>query len=329
MNAATILDRIQTPDTHIDGRTVVVAGVPQGLLVPSLFIAKPDEHGRTHVYGSKGVGACDVGDPESVWAALIATGGVLFGTPDDIQAVTALLAAPRTSRTVSYLCAIAPDCGAVARAIARLAESRVLVLGAGGIGSMISMVLAGSGVGHVTFCDGDVVEASNLNRQFFYGPSDVGRKKVSVLAEAISARYPDVQARAVDGMVDLDNLPDLMRGMDMVVIGADEPPHLASDAARLAHSLGIDSISCGYVHAEGALTFLSHRAERIEPDSTVQWMRVAGGAMPSFGPANVELAGIASSTVVLNLCGLLSAAGDDLQNKWPTYELPRRWHTDV
>ncbi len=74
-----------------------------------------------------------------------------------------------------------------AAAQGRLARSRVLIVGAGGLGSPAAMYLAAAGVGAITLVDGDVVDLTNIHRQLLYGTADVGKAK----AAAASARLAD------------------------------------------------------------------------------------------------------------------------------------------
>ncbi len=85
-----------------------------------------------------------------------------------------------------------------------LREKRVLVAGAGGIGTSIALLLARSGVGHITVIDRDVVEESNLNRQFLYTPDDVGEYKAKLLAERLKEGFPVDTSSLVGDIGELD-----------------------------------------------------------------------------------------------------------------------------
>lgn len=74
----------------------------------------------------------------------------------------------------------------------KLLESRVLVVGAGGLGCPLILYLASSGVGHITVVDYDVVEPHNLPRQIVFDEGDIGQQKARVLADKLGSRYPDV-----------------------------------------------------------------------------------------------------------------------------------------
>jgi adenylyltransferase/sulfurtransferase len=80
---------------------------------------------------------------------------------------------------------------------ANLREGRVLIIGAGGLGTPVATVLAAAGVGTVTIMDADRVEVTNLHRQFQFTPSDVGAFKSAVLGERLKVQNPDVRLQAI------------------------------------------------------------------------------------------------------------------------------------
>ena len=103
----------------------------------------------------------------------------------------------------------------------RLAAARVLVVGAGGLGSPAVMFLAAAGVGTLAIADYDRVELSNLQRQVLYRTSDIGEDKVTAAREAVSAMNPDVRVEAIPWAMDG---PDLVREVgraDVVVDASD------------------------------------------------------------------------------------------------------------
>ncbi|TFH69602.1 ThiF family adenylyltransferase [Cellulomonas sp. HD19AZ1] len=103
----------------------------------------------------------------------------------------------------------------------RLLAARVLVLGAGGLGSPVLLYLAAAGVGTLGVVDDDVVEASNLQRQVVHGTADVGRRKVDSAADAVRAVDPAVEVVTHAVRLDDANAHDVLRGWDLVVDGTD------------------------------------------------------------------------------------------------------------
>lgn len=118
----------------------------------------------------------------------------------------------------------------------RLLAARVLVLGAGGLGSPALLYLAAAGVGTIGVVDDDVVEASNLQRQVVHGLADVGRRKVDSAAERVASLNPDVSVRTHPVRLTAQNVEELLTGYDLVVDGTDNfaTRYLVNDAcARL------------------------------------------------------------------------------------------------
>ncbi|WP_340107224.1 HesA/MoeB/ThiF family protein [Pikeienuella sp. HZG-20] len=103
----------------------------------------------------------------------------------------------------------------------RLRAARVLVVGAGALGSPVMQYLAGAGVGDLTILDGDHVEEGNLHRQPIYRMADVGRPKAQAAADAIRAINPDVRARPLETWLDPDIAPGLVGAADLVLDCAD------------------------------------------------------------------------------------------------------------
>ncbi len=114
----------------------------------------------------------------------------------------------------------------------RLRQSRVLVLGAGGLGAPAAFYLAAAGVGHLRIVDHDVVERSNLHRQIIHTEASVGAPKVESARERLLALNPRIEVEAVRQRVTSDNVDALMDGVDVVLDGSDNFPlrYLLNDA---------------------------------------------------------------------------------------------------
>jgi adenylyltransferase/sulfurtransferase len=117
----------------------------------------------------------------------------------------------------------------------RLANARVLVVGAGGLGSPALMYLAAAGVGTIGVVDDDVVEASNLQRQVVHGVADVGRPKTESAAETVAAINPLVTVVRHDLRLTSDNALEILADYDLVLDGADNfaTRYLVNDACVL------------------------------------------------------------------------------------------------
>jgi adenylyltransferase/sulfurtransferase len=116
-----------------------------------------------------------------------------------------------------------------------LLDARVLVVGAGGLGSPVLQYLAAAGVGTLGIVDDDTVERSNLQRQVIHGDADVGRPKVDSAADFIGTLNPDVTVETQETRLDTENA-DLLSEYDIVVDASDNFPtrFLISDACTLA-----------------------------------------------------------------------------------------------
>jgi len=103
----------------------------------------------------------------------------------------------------------------------KLKRARVLVVGAGGLGSPALQYLAGAGVGALGIVDDDRVALSNLHRQIIHGTQDVGRPKTASAAEAIGRINPHVQVEAIPERLDASNARAIVRRFDVVLDGSD------------------------------------------------------------------------------------------------------------
>lgn len=117
----------------------------------------------------------------------------------------------------------------------RLKASRVLMIGAGGLGSPLGLYLAAAGVGTLGVVDFDVVDESNLHRQVLYGRSDVGRPKLQAAIERLHEVNPHIRLNPHEVRLDSGNALDLFAGYDVVVDGTDNFPtrYLVNDACVL------------------------------------------------------------------------------------------------
>ena len=117
----------------------------------------------------------------------------------------------------------------------RLLESKVLLLGAGGLGSPAALYLAAAGVGTLGIVDMDVVEASNLQRQILHNMERIGDRKVDSAKKTLTALNPDVDVVTYDVRLGADNVLDIIDGYDVIVDGTDNFPtrYLVNDASLL------------------------------------------------------------------------------------------------
>ncbi len=149
-----------------------------------------------------------------------------------------------------------PEVGTAGQA--RLLASKVLLVGAGGLGSPAALYLAAAGVGTIGIIDFDVVDLSNLQRQVVHATDRVGVPKVESARRSITALNPDVRVVTYEEMLLADNVERVIAGYDVIVDGTDtfETRYLLNDAAVAA---GIPVVHASVYRFEGQLsTFIPY-----------------------------------------------------------------------
>ncbi len=118
----------------------------------------------------------------------------------------------------------------------KLLDGKVMIIGAGGLGSPIALYLAASGVGTIGIADADVVELSNLQRQIAHQTKDIGVAKVLSAKEKMEAMNPDVRVNTYHTWISAGNILDIIEGYDFVIDGTDNfaAKFLINDACVLA-----------------------------------------------------------------------------------------------
>lgn len=132
----------------------------------------------------------------------------------------------------------------------RLLSSSVLVLGTGALGSIVSMYLAGSGIGTIGIADFDTIDISNLQRQLSFTTADIGRPKVEATAAKLRAINPGITIRVHEGLVREPLAREIFPHYDLIVEGSDNPPtkYLVTD---LCTELGIPYVLGGVSEFSG------------------------------------------------------------------------------
>ncbi|HYM82871.1 MAG TPA: molybdopterin-synthase adenylyltransferase MoeB [Candidatus Dormibacteraeota bacterium] len=137
----------------------------------------------------------------------------------------------------------------------RLIDSKVLLIGAGGLGSPAALYLAAAGVGTLGIVDFDVVDVSNLQRQILHTTDRVGERKVESARKSIQALNPETKVVAHEEMLTTDNVERIIAGYDVILDGTDtfETRYALNDAAVAA---GIPVVHASVFRFEGQLTVL-------------------------------------------------------------------------
>lgn len=183
----------------------------------------------------------------------------------------------------------------------RLAAARIVLVGAGGLGSPAALYPAAAGVGHIRLVDDDHVDRSNLQRQVLHTDAGIGRPKVESGAAAMQALNPRITVEPVRARLSADSVEDLLRGHDLVIDGSDNfaTRYLVNDACV---NLGLPMVY-GAVH-------------RFEGQASVFWAAHPGGRgccyrclfpeppPPEFAP-NCAQAGVLG--VLPGIVGLIQA----------------------
>ena len=138
----------------------------------------------------------------------------------------------------------------------RLSEARVLLVGAGGLGSPAALYLAAAGVGHLGLVDFDTVDLSNLQRQILHGTADVGRPKIDSALDRLRDTNPHVHVEPFETRLTSDNALEIIRGHDIVVDGTDnfQTRYLVNDACVI---LGKPNIYGSIIRFEGQASVFS------------------------------------------------------------------------
>jgi molybdopterin/thiamine biosynthesis adenylyltransferase len=202
----------------------------------------------------------------------------------------------------------------------KLMEARVLVIGAGGLGSPAAMYLAAAGVGTIGLVDFDRVELSNLQRQLLHDTSDVGRSKVDSARDRLTELNPNVEVVGHDTLLSSENAFDVLGGYDVVLDGTDNFPvrYLVNDATQM---LGTPLVYGSIYQWEGqASVFLPGRETPCyrclfpEPPPP--------GTVPSCAEGGVfgVLPGIVGSIQAVEAIKFVLGVGDSLVGKLLLYD---------
>jgi molybdopterin/thiamine biosynthesis adenylyltransferase/rhodanese-related sulfurtransferase len=201
----------------------------------------------------------------------------------------------------------------------KLLDAKVLLLGAGGLGSPAALYLAAAGVGTLGIVDMDVVDESNLQRQILHSMDRIGEPKVDSAKKTLTALNPDVNVVAHDVRLGADNVVDIISGYDVVVDGADNFPvrYLLNDASL---KVGVPVVHGSIFRFEGQATVFKpydgpcYRCLIPEPPPA--------DLAPSCAEAGVlgVLPGIIGSIQALEAIKLILGLGESLSGRLLAYD---------
>lgn len=186
----------------------------------------------------------------------------------------------------------------------RLKSARVLVVGAGGLGSPIISYLAAAGVGTIGIIDDDVVSLDNLQRQIVHATGDVGRPKVESAREAVQRLNPHVAVEAINARLDPANALEVIKRYDIVTDGSDNfaTRYLVSDACYFAAK---PLVFAAVGPFDGHLTTLKPYLKDASGQQYPTYRCLFPEPPPSGTIANCEEAGVLGS--VVGVIGTLAA----------------------
>ena len=201
----------------------------------------------------------------------------------------------------------------------RLLDAKVLLLGAGGLGSPAALYLAAAGVGTIGVIDMDVVDESNLQRQILHNVDRVGDRKVDSAKKTLTALNPDVNVVTYDTRLGADNIMEILEGYDVVVDGADNFPsrYLLNDASV---KLGIPVVHGSIFRFEGQVTVFDPRNGPTYRDMLPE------PPPPEMAPSCAEagvlgvLPGIVGSVQALEALKLILGVGDSLRGRLVAFD---------
>jgi molybdopterin/thiamine biosynthesis adenylyltransferase/rhodanese-related sulfurtransferase len=234
LGASTFLD-VREPDEYEQGAIPGAVHLPRGNLEFAVEGRIPGKEGPIVVYCAGGARSAfaaktltDLG-----YKDVVSMSGGFNRWKDEGRAwsVPRTLTSDQRNRYQRHL--LLPEVGD--RGQQKLLDSKVLLLGAGGLGSPAALYLAAAGVGTIGIVDMDVVDESNLQRQILHNMDRVGERKVDSAKKTLSALNPDVAVVTFDVRLGADNVLDVLDGYDLVVDGTDNFPtrYLVNDASLL------------------------------------------------------------------------------------------------
>ena len=201
----------------------------------------------------------------------------------------------------------------------KLLGAKVLLLGAGGLGSPAALYLAAAGVGTIGIVDMDVVDDSNLQRQILHNVDRIGERKVDSAKKTLTLLNPDVNVITYDVRLDASNMTDIISDFDIVVDGADNFPvrYMLNDASV---KLGIPVVHGSIFRFEGHITVFDPRNGPTYRDMLPE--PPPAELAPSCSEAGVlgVLPGIVGSIQALEAIKLIVGIGSPLIGRYLTFD---------
>ncbi|HEY8545295.1 MAG TPA: molybdopterin-synthase adenylyltransferase MoeB [Acidimicrobiales bacterium] len=315
---AVVLD-VREPDEYEQGAIPGAVHIPRGTLEGSIENRIPDKSAPVVIHCASGVRSAFAAKTltELGYTDVVSMAGGFNKWKDEGRDWKApqVLTAEQRNRYQRHL--LLPEVGVEGQQ--KLLGARVLLLGAGGLGSPAALYLAAAGVGTIGIVDMDVVDDSNLQRQILHNVDRLGERKVDSAKKTLTALNPDVNVVTHDVRLGADNVVEILSGYDIVVDGADNFPvrYLLNDAA----------LKTGTIVVHGSIFRFEGQVTVFKPhDGPCYRCFLPEPPPPELAPSCAEagvlgvLPGIVGSIQALETIKLILDLGDDLSGRLLTYD---------
>jgi len=313
-----VLD-VREPDENAQGSIPGAVFIPRGQLESNIENKVPDKGAKVLIHCASGVrsafAAKTLSELGYTDVASVAGGFNKWKDEGRDWSVPKNLTAEQRNRYQRHL--LLPEVDIAGQI--KLLESKVLLLGAGGLGSPAALYLAAAGVGTVGIIDMDVVDESNLQRQILHNIDRIGMRKVDSAKETLTRLNPDVNVVTHDVRLDASNVLDIISGYDLIVDGTDNFPtrFMVNDASV---KLGIPVVHGSIFRFEGMVTVFDPKNGPTYRDMVPE--PPPAELAPSCAEAGVlgVLPGIIGSLQAIEAIKLLLGLGDPLIGRLLAYD---------
>jgi molybdopterin/thiamine biosynthesis adenylyltransferase/rhodanese-related sulfurtransferase len=326
LGTAVFLD-VREMEEYDQGAIPGAVHIPRGFLESQVETKIPDRSARVVVYcagGTRSAFAARTMGDLGYTDVVSLSGGFNHWKDEGLRWLVPLTLTPEQHKRY-HRHTLLPEMGEEGQQ--KLLGSKVLILGAGGLGSPAAMYLAAAGVGTLGIVDMDAVDESNLQRQLLHTVDRVGERKVDSAKKTLTALNPDVNVVGYDVRLAADNILDIIGGYDVIVDGTDNFPtrYLVNDASLLVE---IPVVHGSIQRFEGHATVFSpykgpcYRCLVPEPPPAE--------LAPSCAEAGVVgvLPGIIGSIQALETMKVLLGLGDPLVGRLLSFDaLEQSFHT--
>jgi len=313
-----ILD-VREPDENAQGSIPGAVFIPRGQLESNIENKVPDKGAKVLIHCASGVrsafAAKTLAELGYGDVASIAGGFNKWKDEGREWGVPKNLTAEQRNRYQRHL--LLPEVDVAGQL--KLLEAKVLLLGAGGLGSPAALYLAAAGVGTIGIIDMDVVDESNLQRQILHNLDRIGMRKVDSAKETLTRLNPDVNVVTHDVRLDASNVLDIIGDYDLIVDGTDNFPtrFMVNDASV---KLGIPVVHGSIFRFEGMVTVFDPKNGPTYRDMVPE--PPPAELAPSCAEAGVlgVLPGIVGSLQAIEAIKLILGLGDPLIGRLLAYD---------